>query len=515
MAKDKEGDVEMADAQASGKKDEDAKMAEPPASPEEKLAETIKADLKLIQTALAEQEYKNLMKLNRRIIEVRKVMDGAVLAHFLTTSDSSAYKEALMPLLPEPWTPEKDGPPEDDASTSSAGLRRLKTTGDDKEVVIMLVYEATVWVGLLTLIHLLDAKKLDAAKAASDFLIAQTRSDHRPSLRYFAAQIWFYASRVHELAGNLAVIRPQLLQAYRTACLHHDDTGQATLLNLLLRNYLHYNLYDQAVQLVAKTTFPDARVNSQFARYLYYQGRMKAVQLEYSEAHQYLTQALRKGPKAESAVGLGFRAKTTMLSIVVELLMGEIPDRSVFASPELRAMLRPYFAITQAVRLGDLIKFQEALTAHEKTFQAQQTLSLIKRLRHNVIKTGLRAINVSYSAIHLDDIANKVGLVEADSVQGIVAKAISDGVIDATLNSEKKYLKSNPMADVYSTYEPQKALHKRIDFCMQLHAEAVKAMRYPEVKPEGGEDDEERRERERALVAAVGDGSFDDDDDFM
>ena len=40
---------------------------------------------------------------------------------------------------PEPWTPEKDGPAEDNASTSSAGLRRLKTTGDDKEVVILLV----------------------------------------------------------------------------------------------------------------------------------------------------------------------------------------------------------------------------------------------------------------------------------------------------------------------------------------------------------------------------------------
>merc|ERR1719498_2242631 len=107
MAKDKDGDVEMADAQPAGKKDEDAEMTEPPASPEEKLAETIKADVKLIQTALQEQEYKNLMKLNRRIIEARKVMDGAVLAHFLTISDASPYKEALMPLLPAPWTPEK------------------------------------------------------------------------------------------------------------------------------------------------------------------------------------------------------------------------------------------------------------------------------------------------------------------------------------------------------------------------------------------------------------------------
>jgi 26S proteasome regulatory subunit N3 len=448
------------------------------------------------------------MKLNRRIIEARKVMDGAVLAYFLTLSDAIAYKDALLPLLPAPWTPpekpEKTEKP--DTTTPAAKAEDISTP---------LVYEATVWVGLLTLIHLLDMKTLDGAKVASDFLIAQTRSDHRPSLRYFAAQIWFYTSHVHELAGNLALIRPQLLQAYRTACLHHDDTGQATLLNLLLRNYLHYNLYDQAVQLVAKTTFPDARVNSQFARYLYYQGRMKAVQLEYSEAHQYLTQALRKGPKAESSVGLGFRAKTTMLSIVVELLMGEIPDRSVFASPELRVILRPYFAITQSVRLGDLTKFQEAMAAHEKTFEAHQTLSLIKRLRHNVIKTGLRAINVSYSAITLTDIADKVGLEHKDAVDGIVAKAISDGVIDATLNHEGKYLQSKPMADVYSTYEPQKALHKRIDFCMQLHAEAVKAMRYPETKPEGKEDEEERRDRERALVAAVGEGSLDDEDDMF
>merc|ERR1712193_564102 len=74
---------------------------------------------------------------------------------------------------------------------------------------------------------------------------------------------------------------------------------------------------------------------------------------------------------------------------------------------ELRVILRPYFAITQSVRLGDLTKFQESMAAHEKTFEAHQTLSLIKRLRHNVIKTGLRAINVSYSAIHLDDIAEK------------------------------------------------------------------------------------------------------------
>ena len=45
----------------------------------------------------------------------------------------------------------------------------------------------------------------------------------------------------------VAVSCSQLLAMHRTAVLRHDDYGQETLLNLLLRNYLFYNLYDQVV----------------------------------------------------------------------------------------------------------------------------------------------------------------------------------------------------------------------------------------------------------------------------
>lgn len=36
-----------------------------------------------------------------------------------------------------------------------------------------------------------------------------------------------------------------LLRYLRTATLRHNFDGQVMLLNLLLRNYLHYNLYEQ------------------------------------------------------------------------------------------------------------------------------------------------------------------------------------------------------------------------------------------------------------------------------
>lgn len=42
------------------------------------------------------------------------------------------------------------------------------------------------------------------------------------------------------------------------------------------RNYLAYNLYEQALKLVEKTSFPESRPNAQYARYLLYIGQIKA-----------------------------------------------------------------------------------------------------------------------------------------------------------------------------------------------------------------------------------------------
>ncbi|MEQ2240400.1 hypothetical protein ILYODFUR_014475, partial [Ilyodon furcidens] len=76
------------------------------------------------------------------------------------------------------------------------------------------------------------------------------------------------------------------------------------------------------------------------------------------------------------------------LLIVVELLLGEIPDRLQFRQPSLKRSLMPYFLLTQAVRTGNLAKFNQVLEQFGEKFQADGTYTLIIRLRHNVIKTG-------------------------------------------------------------------------------------------------------------------------------
>ncbi len=107
----------------------------------------------------------------------------------------------------------------------------------------------------------------------------------------------------------------------RTAILRNDYEGTAVLINSLLRSYLHYNLYDQALKLVSKSTYPSQASNNEWARYLFYLGRIKAIQLEYSEAHKHLILALRKAPQVEA---VGFKQCVQKFALVVELLLGEV-----------------------------------------------------------------------------------------------------------------------------------------------------------------------------------------------
>jgi 26S proteasome regulatory subunit N3 len=69
-------------------------------------------------------------------------------------------------------------------------------------------------------------------------------------------------------------------------------------------------------------------------------------------------------------------------------------------------------------------------------FRADGTHNLITRLHHNVIRTGLRRINLAYSRISLKDVATKLHMASAADAECIIAKAIRDGGIDAVIDHE-------------------------------------------------------------------------------
>ncbi|XP_055683655.1 probable 26S proteasome non-ATPase regulatory subunit 3 [Lutzomyia longipalpis] len=372
--------------------------------------------------------------------------------------------------------------------------------------------EVDAYYHLLVLVRLLDARNLEKASECSEALMNKIVTQNRRTLDLLAAKAYFYHSRVAELTNKLDSIRGFLHARLRTATLRNDFEGQAVIINCLLRNYLHYSLYDQADKLVNKSVFPESASNNEWARFLYYLGRIKGAKLEYSQAHKNLVMALRKAPQNAA---IGFRQTVQKLIIVVELLLGDIPERQIFRQAALRPSLAPYFQLTQAVRLGNLKRFSEVLEHFGPKFQQDYTYTLIIRLRHNVIKAAIRSIGLSYSRISPRDIAKKLGLDASEDAEFIVAKAIRDGVIEATLDPEKGFMRSKDSTDIYSTREPQLAFHQRISFCLDLHNQSVKAMRYPP-KSYGKdlESAEERREREQQDLELAKEMAEEDDDGF-
>ncbi|CRH01706.1 26S proteasome regulatory subunit RPN3, putative [Plasmodium relictum] len=376
--------------------------------------------------------------------------------------------------------------------------------------------EIEVFFYLMILLYLLDKKSYEEAMELSTVIVNRINKLNRRSLDYINAKVYFYYSWVHELGGKLSEVRQKLLFIYRNACLHRDVMTQTVVLNLILRDYIKHNLYDLAVKFVSKTSFPEnLSSNAQYARYLYYIGKILAIQLDYSEAHSKLTQAIRKAPQ-NSQSAKGFKLAAAKMDIVVELLMGDIPDRSLFSNKYMRKKLTPYKYVVLAVRHGDINKFSKVMNDYNELFLRDGVYLLIKRIHHNVIKTALRIINLSYSRISIKDIGKKIGVESTLDVEGITAKAIHDGVIEATIDYENQYLESKSNSDIYITGEPMKTFHKRIAFCLQLYSDAIKAMQYPdENEKKENEEAKERKIRQQEELAQAEEGDLGDDNDLL
>ncbi|XP_022953127.1 probable 26S proteasome non-ATPase regulatory subunit 3 [Cucurbita moschata] len=461
----------------------------------------LKEIVSLLETGAYAREVRRIVRAIRLTMALRQKLKASVLSPFLNFAlpPGSDVHTRLSSFIPKEDDYEMDIDSETKALTQAPVKHPLP--------------EIEIFCYLLLLVFLIDQKKYGEAKACASASIARLKNLNRRTVDVLSSRLYFYYSLSYELTGDLAEIRGNLLALHRIATLRHDELGQETLLNLLLRNYLHYNLYDQAEKLRSKAPRFEAHSNQQFCRYLFYLGKIRTIQLEYTDAKESLLQAARKAPIA----ALGFRVQCNKWAIIVRLLLGEIPERTVFMQKGMETALRPYFELTNAVRIGDLELFRTVADKFSSTFSSDRTNNLIVRLRHNVIRTGLRNISISYSRISLADIAKKLRLDSENPIadaESIVSKAIRDGAIDATVDHAKGWMVSKETGDIYSTNEPQIAFNSRIAFCLNMHNEAVRALRFPPNSHKEKESAEKRRERQQQEQELAKHIAEEDDDDF-
>lgn len=507
----------------------------------------IKSNFALLDRAVALFDARFSLRALRSISSLRKRITPDILAQvisetFPASSASSNVAKALLTAIGKQNVPlgrQPSAEMEIDSEPKTAAKNGAKKEYKD------VIPEIDIFLSILTQVYLFDSKQFQLGSDFSKHISDRIQSLNRRTLDSLSAKVYFYYSlfceQLHPLPPSpqspIVAIRPTLLAALRTAVLRKDIDTQASVIVLLLRNYLLTSHISQADLLVSHTQFPENAANNQVARFLYYLGRIRSIQLRYTEAHEHLTAATRKAPASSCA--LGFSQTATKLLLVVELLMGDIPERATFRAQSMEQALHPYFLLVQAVRVGNLEDFETTIADHADTFRRDGTYTLILRLRQNVIKTGIRMMSLSYSRISLRDICIRLHLGSEESAEYIVAKAIRDGVIEATLDREHGFMKSKEVGDVYATREPAEAFHDRIRACLSLHDESVKvsylashshsyifyvqlltymflslqAMRFPmnqhrlELK-----NAQEAREREREMAKEIQEGDLDEDD---
>ncbi|RDA89092.1 hypothetical protein CP532_2240 [Ophiocordyceps camponoti-leonardi (nom. inval.)] len=511
-SQDADGDVSMADDDAD---------AEAEVDPALQAVTDIKSNFALLDRAVVLFDARFSLRALRSISLIRKRLTPDIIGQAIvdtfpaTVTSGNIAKHLLVAISRESMPLGRQPGPEMDVDTDGKPNKNGTAKKEAKEIIP----EIDIFLGILIQVYLFDSKQYQKGADFSRYLAERIQALNRRTLDSLSAKAYFYYSLFCEHIAPLppspespiVAIRPTLLAALRTAVLRKDIDTQASVIVLLLRNYLLTSHINQADLLVSHTQFPENAVNNQVARFLYYLGRIKAIQLRYTEAHEHLTAATRKAPS--SACAVGFSQTATKLLLVVELLMGDIPDRATFRLPSLEDALHPYFLLVQAVRVGNLEDFETTIADHADTFRRDGTYTLILRLRQNVIKTGIRMMSLSYSRISLRDICIRLHLGSEESAEYIVAKAIRDGVIEATLDRERGFMKSTEIGDVYATREPGEAFHDRIQACLALHNESVKAMRFPmnqhrlELK-----NAQEAREREREMAKEIQEGDLDEDD---
>jgi 26S proteasome regulatory subunit N3 len=495
-----------------------------PVSKDAKKEEPTKADLNAITyenlkdwcSQLERGEVHIIGRVIQFLSKTRKELNVDILSKLISTFIADkAQKDQLLgyigataaPSTPTPMEVDKNKPA---GARSPRPERRPPLTpskGGNAEVEL--------YIQLLVMLFL-DQGKLDDVDACTKS-IAKIDQHEKRSLDPFLAKGFFYLTLVAERQHKLSDLRGYLNGRLRVATLRNQTDTVAILIVCLLRVFLLSKNYSGASKLLTKVSFPESANNNDLARFLYYQGRIKAVELDYNGAATFFQQALRKAP---SDAAVGFKQNVHKWVIVIQLLLGLIPERSVFRVAAYKKPLAPYLELTHAIRLGDIIHFNKIVDTYKPVFTKDETITLIVRLRQNVIKTAIRQISLAYSKISIKDIARKLALSSPAEAEYMVTKAIKEGTIDALVSfdttADDRYMQTVETENIYRSTEPQFSYDERIKHCLLLHNQAVKALRYPSDKGKAGiESIEQQRERElMELEFAKEMAEADDDDDY-
>jgi 26S proteasome regulatory subunit N3 len=235
----------------------------------------IKEQVRTIEKAVSSKEPRYILRVLRGLASTRKRLNEDVIRRLILFyyGSNSSEREILLGFAQSISQPiDVDMEKASHSPAPSTSEKQSVSRPQTSRARAASLPEVDLYIHLIVLLYLIDRNSLKSALDCAKRLVDKTSVLNRRTLDLLSAKCYFYYARIFELNNMLDTIRPFLHSRLRTATLRNDFEGTAVLINLLLRNYLHYNLYSQAQKLVLKSVFPDHASNNEWARYHYYLG---------------------------------------------------------------------------------------------------------------------------------------------------------------------------------------------------------------------------------------------------
>ena len=157
---------------------------------------------------------------------------------------------------------------------------------------------------MILLTRLIDYKNFKEALVSVNDLISFFKVNESLTINTLKAKAYYYLSLITEKLNIQDEYINQLQEAYRTACIEMDSISQVTLINCIIRYYLNNKNIEMARSFISKTKYVENISSYEDARYLFYIGKIEAIQMNYSDSYTHLSSSFRKAPEK---TGQGFK----------------------------------------------------------------------------------------------------------------------------------------------------------------------------------------------------------------
>ncbi|MFS8016264.1 hypothetical protein Hanom_Chr15g01366491 [Helianthus anomalus] len=255
----------------------------------------------LIETGAYAREVRRILRAVRLTIALRRKLKASVISSFLgfALAPGSEAHQRLSSYLP------KDDQNDMEVDTASSATQTTVKHSPELEIYCY----------LLVLIFLIDQKKYNEAKACSSASIARLKNLNRRTVDVLASRLYFFYSLSYELTDELSDIRGSIF----LLC-----TG---LLHCVMMSWGRKRFSTCYFAIIFITIYMIKLKSSGLRHHALKLIQIsRTIQLEYTDAKESLLQAARKAPVA----ALGFRVQCNKWAVIVRLLLGEIPERTVF-----------------------------------------------------------------------------------------------------------------------------------------------------------------------------------------